>query len=91
MAFSKKRVEERKDWLRSYVPGTFLDHSADTISYAEFVHKVRDCWRWASGRAGCQRERPPLPHPASGQTRLWALGVHQLQDCGGAPAAGLPC
>lgn len=39
MAFSKKKVDERKDWLRSFVPGTFLDHSADTISYHEFVHK----------------------------------------------------
>jgi DNA topoisomerase-2 len=39
MAFSKKRVEDRKDWLRSYVPGTFLDHSADTIGYRDFVHK----------------------------------------------------
>ena len=39
MAFSKKKVDERKDWLRSYVPGTFLDHTADTISYHEFVHK----------------------------------------------------
>lgn len=39
MAFSKKKVEERKDWLRNYVPGTFLDHSADSISYHEFVHK----------------------------------------------------
>lgn len=39
MAFSKKKVEERKEWLRSYVPGTFLDHSADVISYHEFVHK----------------------------------------------------
>lgn len=41
MAFSKKKVEDRKDWLKSYVPGTFLDHTADTISYHEFVHKVR--------------------------------------------------
>jgi len=39
MAFSKKKVEERKEWLRSYVPGTFLDHSAEYISYHEFVHK----------------------------------------------------
>jgi DNA topoisomerase-2 len=39
MAFSKKKIDERKDWLRSFVPGTFLDHSADTISYHEFVHK----------------------------------------------------
>jgi DNA topoisomerase II len=39
MAFSKKKVEERKEWLRSFVPGTYLDHSADRISYADFVHK----------------------------------------------------
>lgn len=41
MAFSKKKVEERKDWLRAFVPGTFLDHSAEHISYSEFVHRVR--------------------------------------------------
>ena len=39
MAFSKKSVEDRKEWLRNYMPGTFLDHSADVISYHEFVHK----------------------------------------------------
>jgi len=39
MAFSKKKVEERKDWLRSFVPGTFLDHKQDKISYSDFVHK----------------------------------------------------
>lgn len=39
MAFSKKKVEDRKDWLRSFVPGTFLDHTADTISYSDFVHR----------------------------------------------------
>jgi len=39
MAFSKKKVEERKDWLRNYVPGTFLDHKQEKISYSDFVHK----------------------------------------------------
>lgn len=39
MAFSKKKVEERKDWLRNFVPGTFLDHSEDVISYKDFVNK----------------------------------------------------
>lgn len=39
MAFSKKRVEERKEWLRSFVPGTFLDHSASEITYNDFVNK----------------------------------------------------
>lgn len=39
MAFSKKRVEDRKTWLREYQPGTFLDQSGDTISYSDFIHK----------------------------------------------------
>ena len=40
MAFSKKKVDDRKQWLQGFQPGTFLDHTADTISYSEFVHKV---------------------------------------------------
>lgn len=40
MAFSKKKVEDRKDWLRGYVPGTFLDNSASHISYRDFIHKA---------------------------------------------------
>lgn len=39
MAFSKKRVDERKTWLQGFTQGTFLDHSATHISYSEFVHK----------------------------------------------------
>ncbi len=41
MAFSKKAVEDRKTWLSNFVPGTFLDSDAATISYSDFVHKVR--------------------------------------------------
>ena len=40
MAFSKKKVEERKDWLRGFQPGTYLDHKASQISYTDFVNKV---------------------------------------------------
>jgi hypothetical protein len=43
MAFSKKKVDDRKQWLQGFVPGTFLDHTADTISYSHFVHKVCVC------------------------------------------------
>ncbi len=43
MAFSKKKVEDRKRWLSSFVPGTYLDQSVDKISYADFVNKVRMC------------------------------------------------
>ena len=43
MAFSKKKIEERKGWLSSYCPGTFLDNSGSTIGYTDFVNKV-NCW-----------------------------------------------
>lgn len=39
MAFSKKKVEERKQWLSAFKAGTFLDHDTDAISYSDFVHK----------------------------------------------------
>ena len=39
MAFSKKRVEDRKKWLTAYEPGTFLDMTAEDIKYDEFVNK----------------------------------------------------
>jgi hypothetical protein len=41
MAFAKKKVEDRKRWLGSYVAGTFLDQSVDKISYSDFINKVR--------------------------------------------------
>lgn len=40
MAFSKKKVEDRKRWLSNFRPGTYLDQSVDCISYKDFVHKV---------------------------------------------------
>ncbi|TDH72733.1 hypothetical protein CCR75_003686 [Bremia lactucae] len=39
MAFSKKRVEDRKDWLRGYEPGTYVDYDVDEMGYTEFVNK----------------------------------------------------
>ena len=43
LAFSKKKIEERKQWLASFVPGTFLDQSVEQISYSDFVNKARAC------------------------------------------------
>lgn len=43
MAFSRKKIEERKAWLRGFLPGTYLDHTASDISYTDFVNKVRGC------------------------------------------------
>ena len=40
MAFSKKKIEERKAWLTAFEPGTFLDMAVDDLSYQDFVNKV---------------------------------------------------
>ncbi|KAK6343214.1 DNA topoisomerase 2 [Orbilia blumenaviensis] len=39
MVFSKKKIEERKEWLRQYRPGVYLDHSIEKISYDDFINK----------------------------------------------------
>jgi DNA topoisomerase-2 len=39
LAFSKKKADERKEWLRQFKPGTFLDHSAAKITYTDFINK----------------------------------------------------
>ena len=39
LAFSKKKADERKEWLRQYKPGTYLDHSVAKISYTDFINK----------------------------------------------------
>jgi len=39
MAFSKKRVQDRKDWLNAFVPGTFINYGVSEMSYADFVNR----------------------------------------------------
>ncbi|MCL7048730.1 hypothetical protein MKW94_004884 [Papaver nudicaule] len=39
MAFSKKKIEARKSWLKQYEPGTFLDQKEKSIKYSDFVNK----------------------------------------------------
>ncbi|KAJ7226116.1 DNA topoisomerase II, partial [Mycena pura] len=39
LAFSKKKADERKEWLRQFKPGTFLDHRLEEIPYSEFINK----------------------------------------------------
>ncbi|KAG0616635.1 hypothetical protein M758_5G130200 [Ceratodon purpureus] len=41
MAFSKKKIEARKTWLRHCEAGTFLDMRAEKINYCDFVNKER--------------------------------------------------
>ena len=39
MAFSKKKVEERKTWLNSYRDNTFLNYDNECIKYSSFINK----------------------------------------------------
>ncbi|XBW36690.1 hypothetical protein QEN19_002265 [Hanseniaspora menglaensis] len=39
LAFSKKKADERKEWLRLHEPGTFLDPTLDVIPIKEFINK----------------------------------------------------
>ncbi|KAK1306769.1 DNA topoisomerase 2 [Acorus calamus] len=39
MAFSKKKIEARKNWLRHFEPGTYLDQKEKLIKYSDFVNK----------------------------------------------------
>ncbi|KAJ3363539.1 DNA topoisomerase 2 [Kappamyces sp. JEL0680] len=39
MAFNKKKADDRKEWLRGFTEGTFMDHSVTEISIQDFVNK----------------------------------------------------
>ncbi|CAN8306356.1 unnamed protein product [Cochlearia groenlandica] len=39
LAFSKKKIEARKNWLSNFEPGTHLDQKEPTITYSDFVNK----------------------------------------------------
>ena len=39
LAFSKKKADARKEWLRDFVPGQHLDITGRHISYDDFVNK----------------------------------------------------
>lgn len=39
MAFSKKKADARKEWLRLFRPGTFLDMTTPEITYDDFINK----------------------------------------------------
>src|SRR5438445_13152590 len=35
LAFSKKKTDDRKEWLRGFKSGTYLDHNLEEIPYSE--------------------------------------------------------
>ena len=39
LAFSKKKADDRKEWLRTYRPGIFMDHSMREIPISDFINK----------------------------------------------------
>merc|ERR1719262_258642 len=39
LAFNKQRADDRKLWINSVKEGTHVDHSQDTLTYTDFVHK----------------------------------------------------
>lgn len=39
LAFSKKKADARKDWLKGFQPGTFLDPTLTDIPISEFIDK----------------------------------------------------
>ncbi|KIM47986.1 hypothetical protein M413DRAFT_22556 [Hebeloma cylindrosporum] len=39
LAFSKKKADDRKEWLRQFKQGTYLDHRLEEIPYSEFINK----------------------------------------------------
>lgn len=39
LAFSKKKADERKDWLQSFQPGTHLDPTLNVIPISDFINK----------------------------------------------------
>ncbi|KAI8914509.1 DNA topoisomerase [Gorgonomyces haynaldii] len=39
MAFGKKRADDRKEWLRRFQPGTYMDHRVDEIPIRDFINK----------------------------------------------------
>ncbi|KAG8994735.1 DNA topoisomerase 2 [Tulasnella sp. JGI-2019a] len=47
MAFSKKRIEDRKEWLRNFKPGTFIDHDVEEIPIKNFINEELICFSMA--------------------------------------------
>ncbi|KAK7439177.1 DNA topoisomerase 2 [Stygiomarasmius scandens] len=39
LAFSKKKADERREWLHQFRPGTYLDHCLEEIPYSDFINK----------------------------------------------------
>ncbi|PKY39326.1 DNA topoisomerase II [Rhizophagus irregularis] len=39
MAFNKKKADDRKEWLKNYEPGTYMNHDVNEITITDFINK----------------------------------------------------
>lgn len=39
LAFNKKKADDRKEWLRHFRPGTYLDHNIEKVPLSDFINK----------------------------------------------------
>lgn len=39
LAFNKKKADDRKEWLRQFRPGTYLDHNIDEVPISDFINR----------------------------------------------------
>ncbi|KAG5523719.1 hypothetical protein RHGRI_030638 [Rhododendron griersonianum] len=46
LAFSKKKIEARKNWLRHIQPGTYLDQKKKLIKYSDLSTRSLFCFQW---------------------------------------------
>ncbi|XP_074575235.1 DNA topoisomerase 2-like [Curcuma longa] len=56
LAFSKKKIEARKNWLRQFEPENYLDQSETLIKYSDFINKELILF----SRADLQRSIPSM-------------------------------
>ncbi|CAO2834643.1 unnamed protein product [Amaranthus hypochondriacus] len=56
LAFSKKKIEARKDWLREAETGSVLDHKEERVRYSDFINKELKLF----SRADLQRSIPSM-------------------------------
>ncbi|XP_042389324.1 DNA topoisomerase 2-like isoform X3 [Zingiber officinale] len=56
LAFSKKKIEARKNWLRQFEPENYLDQSEKLIKYSDFINKELILF----SRADLQRSIPSM-------------------------------
>ncbi|MED6185751.1 DNA topoisomerase 2 [Stylosanthes scabra] len=77
LAFSKKKAEDRKTWIRNFEPGTSRDHRAKHISYRDFVDKELIHF----SRADLQRSIPSMGGKDHASARYIYTELNPITRC----------